>query len=129
LLSSRDTRALPRVDLGLQHPPSQRLRTDADFRADRLAGGIHRPVLINVIEHHLHRTLTLLHRVMLRHGLHPSHRRKRHQTRNGSLAPAASADIDPLVPYGTNPQVPSLGFHESNHDEANTTNGFVDVPF
>ena len=46
------------------------------------------------------------------------------------LAPVASADTDPLVPYGTNPDVPYvLGFHESNHDEANTTNGFVDVPF
>jgi hypothetical protein len=27
---------------------------------DRLAGGIHRPILIKVIEHNLHRTLTLL---------------------------------------------------------------------
>jgi hypothetical protein len=47
-----------------------------------------------------------------------------------ALAPVASADTDPLVPYGTNPQVPYvLGFHESNHDEANTTNGQVDLPF
>ena len=46
------------------------------------------------------------------------------------LAPIASADTDPLVPYGTNPHAPYiLGFHESNHDEANTTNCFVDVPF
>src|SRR6476661_6708898 len=38
-----------------------------------------------------------------------------------ALAPVASADSDPLVPYGTNPQVPYvLGFHESNHDEADT---------
>ena len=44
-------------------------------------------------------------------------------------APIASAGTDPLVPYGTDPQVPSLGFHESNHDNADTTNGFVDVPF
>jgi hypothetical protein len=44
-------------------------------------------------------------------------------------APIASTGTDQLVPYGTDPPVPSLGFHESNHDEANTTNGFVDVPF
>jgi hypothetical protein len=44
-----------------------------------------------------------------------------------ALAPVASADTDPLVPYGTNPQVPYvLGFHESNHDEADTTNGQLD---
>jgi hypothetical protein len=46
------------------------------------------------------------------------------------LAPVASADTDPLVPYGTSPSVPcALGFHESNHDEANTTNGQLDLPF
>jgi hypothetical protein len=46
------------------------------------------------------------------------------------LAPIASADTNPLVPYGTNPHAPYvLGFHESNHDEAYTTNGQVDVPF
>ena len=45
------------------------------------------------------------------------------------VAPIASADTNPLVPYGTNPPVPSQGFHESNHDEANTTNGFIDAPF
>jgi hypothetical protein len=44
-------------------------------------------------------------------------------------APVSSAGTDPLVPYGTDPHVPSLGFHESNHDEADTTSGFVDVPF
>jgi hypothetical protein len=47
-----------------------------------------------------------------------------------ALAPIASADTNPAVPYGTNPHSPYiLGFHESNHDEANTTNGQVDVPF
>jgi hypothetical protein len=46
------------------------------------------------------------------------------------LAPIARADTDPLVPYGTDPHAPYiLGFHVSNHDEANTTNGQVDVPF
>ena len=44
-------------------------------------------------------------------------------------APVSSAGTDPLVPYGTDPHVPSLGFHESNHDDADTTNCFVDVPF
>ena len=60
------------------------LRTDPDLRADRLGRGIHRPTLTEMIEDHLHRTLTLLDRVVLRHNLHPSQRRKRHQTRNGS---------------------------------------------
>ena len=47
-----------------------------------------------------------------------------------ALAPIATADADPLVPYGTNPQVPyMLGHHESNHDEADTTNGQLDLPF
>jgi hypothetical protein len=47
-----------------------------------------------------------------------------------TLAPIASANTDPIMPYGTNPHSPYvLGFHESNHDEANTTNGQVDVPF
>jgi hypothetical protein len=47
-----------------------------------------------------------------------------------ALAPVAAADTDPLVPYGTNPQVPYLvGLHTSNHDEADTTNGRLDLPF
>ena len=46
------------------------------------------------------------------------------------LAPVASADTDPLVPYGTNPHSPYvLGYHVSNHDESYTTNGQVDTPF
>jgi hypothetical protein len=41
-----------------------------------------------------------------------------------------SAGTDPLVPYGTEPHVPGpLGFVDSNHDEADTTNGQVDLPF
>jgi hypothetical protein len=49
----------------------------------------------------------------------------------GTSAAAVSAptDTDPLVPYGTDPHTPPLGYHVSNHDEANTTNGQVDVPF
>lgn len=61
-----------------------------------------------------------------------------------ALAPAASAapapapiatsiqtvGTDPLIPYGPEPQVPGrLGYVDSNHDEANTTNGQVDLPF
>jgi hypothetical protein len=47
-----------------------------------------------------------------------------------ALAPIASADTNPLVPYGTDPHSPYvLGYHVSNHDEANTTNGQVDTPF
>jgi hypothetical protein len=44
--------------------------------------------------------------------------------------PAGSPDTDPLVPYGTDPQSPYVfGYHSSDHDGANTTNGQVDVPF
>jgi hypothetical protein len=46
------------------------------------------------------------------------------------LAPIASANTDPLVPYGTDPHVPYvLGYHVSDHDETNTTNGQLDTPF
>ena len=34
------------------------------------------------------------------------------------------------MPYGTEPTVPyRLGYINPNHDEGNTTNGEVDVPF
>lgn len=47
-----------------------------------------------------------------------------------ALAPIAGADTNPLVPYGTNPQVPYLvGLHSSNHDELDTTQGRLDLPF
>ena len=58
-----------------------------------------------------------------------------------ALAPIAAADTgspvtitasgaSPLVPYGTNPDVPyRLGYVDSNHDEANTTSDNVDLPF
>jgi hypothetical protein len=56
-----------------------------------------------------------------------------------ALAPIASADTDPQVPYGTDPYVPYgpqtqqspdvFGYHPSNHDETDTTNGRVDRPF
>jgi hypothetical protein len=47
-----------------------------------------------------------------------------------ALAPLASADTNPVVPFGTDPHSPYvLGYHVSNHDEANNTNGQVDVPF
>jgi hypothetical protein len=43
---------------------------------------------------------------------------------------ASGEGVDPLVPYGTEPQEPShLGYVDSNHDELNTTNGQVDLPF
>jgi hypothetical protein len=56
-----------------------------------------------------------------------------------ALAPIASADADPQVPYGPDPYVPNgpqtqqspdvFGYHPSNHDEIDTTNGQVDRPF
>jgi hypothetical protein len=48
------------------------------------------------------------------------------------LAPIASADTNPLVPYGTNPQAPNLGYYESNsgiHSAGDTTLGSLDLPF
>ena len=43
---------------------------------------------------------------------------------------AAPTDTDPLVPYGTDPQVPyRLGYINPNHDEGNTSNGELDIPF
>jgi hypothetical protein len=48
------------------------------------------------------------------------------------LAPIASADTNPLLPYGTNPQAPDLGYYESNsgvHSAGDTTLGSLDLPF
>jgi hypothetical protein len=48
------------------------------------------------------------------------------------LAPIASADTNPLVPYGTDPQVPNLGYYESNsgiNSAGDTTLGSLDLPF
>ena len=40
-----------------------------------------------------------------------------------------SAGTDPLVPFGTDPQIPyQLGYVDANHDNANTTNGQIDLP-
>ena len=37
---------------------------------------------------------------------------------------------DPLVPYGIEPQAPvTPGYVDQNHDEGNTSNGEVDLPF
>ena len=45
-------------------------------------------------------------------------------------ATSSATGTDPLVPYGTDPAVPyQLGYINPNHDEANTTNGEVDLPF
>jgi hypothetical protein len=47
-----------------------------------------------------------------------------------AFAPVAGATPDPLVPDGPNPQVGvSLGHHASSHDEIDTSNGLVDLPF
>ena len=48
------------------------------------------------------------------------------------LAPIASANTDPHVPYGTDPQPPNLGYYESNsntHTAGDTTLGSLDLPF
>ena len=42
----------------------------------------------------------------------------------------AKYGTDPLVPYGTEPQVPiTPGYVNRNHDEGVTSNGEVDLPF
>ena len=47
-----------------------------------------------------------------------------------ALAPIAGADTNPLVPFGTNPQVKTpVGLQTSNHDEFDTSGGQVDLPF
>jgi hypothetical protein len=47
-----------------------------------------------------------------------------------AASPGAPTDTDPLVPYGTEPVSPyRLGYINPNHDEGNTTNGELDVPF
>jgi len=47
-----------------------------------------------------------------------------------TLASIVGPGPDPLVPYGTNPQVKTpIGLQTSNHDEIDTTNGLVDLPF
>jgi hypothetical protein len=49
---------------------------------------------------------------------------------NKTTSSAPAAGTDPLVPYGTDPVSPyRLGYINPNHDEGNTTNGEVDVPF
>jgi hypothetical protein len=48
------------------------------------------------------------------------------------LAPVASANTDPRVPYGTDPQPPNLGYYESNsgtHSAGDTALGSLDLPF
>ena len=48
------------------------------------------------------------------------------------LAPIAGADTNPLLPYGTNPQAPNLGYYESNsgsHSAGDTTLCSLDLPF
>jgi hypothetical protein len=41
------------------------------------------------------------------------------------LVPAGPAHADIV----TNPPIPAPHYHVDNHDNANTTNGFVDEPF
>ena len=47
-----------------------------------------------------------------------------------ALAPVASADTSPLLPFGTTPQVKTtLNLQTSNHDELDTSDGSLDLPF
>ena len=78
---------------------------------------------------------------------HRHHRRTGRHADRVQAAPAGAADTsaladghsvgagqtvgtDPLIPFGTEPMSPvRLGYVDSNHDEANTSNGGVDIPF
>jgi hypothetical protein len=47
-----------------------------------------------------------------------------------SVGAGQNVGTDPLIPFGTEPMSPvRLGYVDSNHDEANTSNGGVDTPF
>ena len=47
-----------------------------------------------------------------------------------AAAGIGTSGADPLVPFGTEPKVPGpLGYVDSNHDEVNTSNGQIDLPF
>ena len=47
-----------------------------------------------------------------------------------SVGAGQTVGTDPLIPFGTEPMSPvRLGYVDSNHDEANTSNGGVDIPF
>ena len=53
-----------------------------------------------------------------------------HAPTQAATSTSSAPDTDPLVPYGTDPHSPYvLGYHVSDHDESNTTNGQLDLPF
>lgn len=62
----------------------RRFGADTEFRAYRPACGVDGLVFVEVVEDHPNGSLTLLGRVTLRHDLHPSQERMRHQTRHDS---------------------------------------------
>ena len=50
--------------------------------------------------------------------------------KTGAPSGDAHFGVDPLVPYGTEPQVPvTSGYVNLDHDHGVTTNGQVDLPF
>jgi hypothetical protein len=54
-----------------------------------------------------------------------------HSTASSTPAPAPfGTGEDPMVQNGPDPFIPfRLGYQNPNHDEGNSTNGFVDLPF
>ncbi len=90
------------IDLSLQHPLAQRLRTDPQLRPQRLGHAPRRAVLIHSINRHPGRAHPLLGGIPLRHDLHPSQERKRHQTRDGSLHPTAREQIQNALDHFKN---------------------------
>jgi hypothetical protein len=55
----------------------------------------------------------------------------RSAARSSTPAPAPfGTGEDPMVPNGPDPYIPfRLGYYNPNHDESNSTNGFVDLAF
>ena len=78
--------ALAGIDLGLAHPASQRLGTEAKPSSDALARDGEVRILIEMVKDQPHSTLLGVLRDSLWHGVYLPSRleRKRHQTGDGS---------------------------------------------
>src|SRR5690606_7609751 len=83
-VSRRWTVLLTSICLGLEHPTTQRLRTDIKLRSQSLAGCKHGRILREPVNDHADGTVTNFGGVFLGHDCYLSQKRQRHQTRDGS---------------------------------------------
>jgi hypothetical protein len=99
----------------LNHPLAQRFGSHAQLRTEALGCGLDRRVVLQTIKNHSCRAVTLLARVLLRHEVHPSQKRKRHQTRDGHFV---SVDVRALTQalIDTLPQVKVAVFERAEWD-------------